>query len=362
MSNPYQSDITQAWVLTLIQEYETIRAAIPAISKLRTPNFAISDRFSRKLGEWCESSRKITLSETLFLGGNWSDIIFTLKHEMAHQVVSDLFKIHNEKPHGAAFKRACLILEIDASACTQLSDLSNATENKIYGKIKKLLALGESSNKHEAEHALAKAHELSLKHNIQWLKSAKRSDYGIRLLGPLFGRAPSYIWGIMRILDEFYFVQYIYRSCGRNAAGNRTRPKKIIELYGRQKNLDLAEYVYYFLLHHGDAKWLAHKEDSGLKNGMSKISFLNGVYAGFYEKLESQAADLSKNKALIWLGDSQLDAFYRERNPYIRRRRSSSRLHAADHAAGVETGKKMQIRPGLGSQKNSTGRDRKLLI
>jgi hypothetical protein len=41
-----------------------------------------------------------------------------------------------------------------------------ADENSVLRKVQKLMALATSSNKHEAEQAMIKSHQLLLKHNI----------------------------------------------------------------------------------------------------------------------------------------------------------------------------------------------------
>jgi hypothetical protein len=357
----YTNDVTKAWISTIISEYEKIRDDLPLISSLKIPNFIISNQFTSTLGEWDERNRTITLAEYLVKKGSWDDIIDTLKHEMAHQIVSEIFGIHDESPHGDAFKRACKILGIVPTACGQISDLSKSRSGKIFDKIRKLLALGESPVKHEAELALAKAHELSLKYNIDLQLRSTLSRYGIRLLGPIFKRMPSYIWGIMRILNEFYFVQYIRRPCQSRTANYGESPGKVFELYGLPENLDLAEYVYYFLLHHGELEWQKYKQRSHLRNNRKKISFLDGLYDGFRESLAKQHKVLADEKALAWLGDSELEKFYRQRNPRIRYCNSFAHIHHAARAHGTKVGEDMRIRPGLRSQNPNSVESPKLL-
>ena len=121
----------------------------------------------------------------------------------------------------------------------------------------------------------------------------------------------------------------------------------MIELYGTKENLDIAEYVYYFLLNKGKLLWLSYKDESALSNDKLKLSFLQGLYNGFYTKLEKQHIKLTQEKALIWLGDRKLDAFFRQRNPRVRK---VSHVTHHDHharAAGQKVGKKLDVHPGL---------------
>ncbi len=347
MSENYNDDISKAWVFTIIDEYQKICDSYKNLHSLKTPNFAISNNFTRKLGEWNEQSRTITLSQRLFTDGTWDDITYTLKHEIAHQIVSELLDVHSEKPHGDAFKRACKILKISPDACASFTTSSANKNNQIHEKVRKLFALGDSPNKHESERALTKAHELSLKYNIELKTNSCESSYAIRLLGPLFKRTPSYIWGITRILNEFYFVQYIRRPYDIESTKNGRSTKKIIELYGLPNNLDVAEYVYYFLLHNGEIEWKRYKDHNRLKNNRQKISFLNGLYNGFYNKLTSQNKTLAEEKSLIWLGDPGLNDFYRKRNPHIRTTGHTTKSYRNAHCDGSKVGENMTIRHGI---------------
>ena len=61
-------------------------------------------------GSWCEKTRSITLSEELLNKYPWEIVLEVLKHEMAHQYVSEILK--KEDQHGPFFKEACRILRV----------------------------------------------------------------------------------------------------------------------------------------------------------------------------------------------------------------------------------------------------------
>ena len=355
-------DLVHAWVSTLIEEYEKICHKLSAITTLELPNFAINDKSTRTLGSWDSEKRTITFSEQLFLRGTWDDVVAVLKHEMAHQIVTEHFRIRNEKPHGPAFKRACGLLNIPPVACYTLSNIEcPLSPSSLMQKIEKLLALGQSSNKHEAERALMKAHELSLKHNIRSDVGQKRSRYALRKLGSLSLRMPSYIWKLMHILQEFYFVRYIRRPCYLSSGQTSGRAYKIIELYGTPENVAMAEYVYYFLLYHGEQEWVRYRKKQRLTNNKHKSSFLKGIYDGYRSKLVRQNYTLAKEKALVWCGDVELDHFFRMRNPRVRSITINSTIHKSAHHAGVRTGEKLVIRPAIKGTSSSSSGSRKLL-
>ena len=347
MYENFQNQVIEAWTVTIIDEYQKIKDSCKLLASLKPPNFAISAEFTRKLGTWDYQTRTITLAQYLFVSGTWDDIINTLKHEMAHQIVDELFKTVDETPHGDAFKKACKILNISPKASISFKPETSS----IHRKIIKLFALGKSPNKHESERALKKAHELCLKYNINLDSKTKMSDYGIRLLDPLFKRTPSYIWGITKILNDFYFVQYIRRPFHNNSSKTSKRTTKIIELYGLPKNLDIAEYVYYFLLHNSEMEWKHYKRTKKLTNNKQKNSFMIGLYNGLHKKLTLQNEKLAPDQSLIYLGDSQLNEFYRARNPYIRRSCNYAKSYKDAHSDGSKIGEKMAIKPGINPSK-----------
>jgi hypothetical protein len=343
------------WLLTLIDVYGEILRGKSI--KLQLPNFAISDELSSTLGRWDEQRRCITLASVLFEDYSWADVVEVLKHETAHQIVSELFGIKNAVAHGEAFKRACKMLDIPAEATWKPAGRSDG-ERVVARRIEKLLALGQSNDEHEAEAAVAKAQKLALKYNVEQLQSGVDRDYSLRVIGPAKSRMPSFFWGIMRILCDFHFVTYICRT--HNVLEDfEWKRRSVIELYGTAQNLDMAEYVFYFLWHQGELHWKQYKTEHKLRSNKHKLSYLNGLYVGVWERLDAQRQDVAESEALVWRDDPKLDAFFRERNPSVRTSRRSSRLYEDAHSAGNAAGSKLQIHPGLKSSRR--GGERKLL-
>src|SRR5690606_5985114 len=84
-------------------------------SVLRPPSIQLHDA-ERRWGAWHADRRLITISRRQVLCYTWGSVIETLKHEMAHQLVSELMHRDHEPPHGPAFKEACRRLACDPSA------------------------------------------------------------------------------------------------------------------------------------------------------------------------------------------------------------------------------------------------------
>ena len=161
---------------------------------------------------------------------------------------------------------------------------------------------------------------------------------------PVRKRMPSYVWHIAAIVTEFYFTTYI---CSDYIAPGR-ETYRVIELYGRPENLDTAEYVYRFLLDQGEREWERYKQEHGLPNRRYRLSFLKGLYSGYYAKLAEQTESLARDKALVWTGDPKLDEYFRRRNPRVSTMSTRGTVIAATHADGVAVGRELTIQPGLG--------------
>ncbi|MBM4056579.1 MAG: DUF2786 domain-containing protein, partial [Planctomycetes bacterium] len=97
---------------------------------------------------------------------------------MAHQYVEEVLGICDDFPHGEAFNRVCREKGIDPAATGDIHIWIEKRKNRftvssqnhqILDKVHKLLALAQSPNEHEAQTAMAKAHELLLRHNLSLL-------------------------------------------------------------------------------------------------------------------------------------------------------------------------------------------------
>lgn len=347
-----------AWLSLVLAEYHRVLASHDGLRALQPANFEISEELTWALGQWDPGRRTITLSARLLDGRHWHVLVHVLKHELAHQIVDELAGARHQRPHGAAFADACALLGIPAGASLspEALEVTDDGGDRVRARIVKLLALAQSDNRHEAELALARAHELGLRHNIELRDARPQAEgrYQYRLVGRPMRRIPSWTWSVTAILDAFYFVQYICRSyADPERPGSHLR---VIELYGTRTNLDLAEYVYHYLVNQGAAEWRRYRAAEGLTNNRARLSFLKGLYRGFHERLRAEREALaSTSRELVWVGDPDLDAFYRARNPRVRTTRARSRHHPDAHSAGRAVGRELTIKPGVGSDGAGVG-------
>ena len=346
---------TSHWIALLISEWHHIADELNLRNRMRPPNIAISDQMQSTLGEWNRRLRTITIASYLLDRVHWVVAVDTLKHEVAHQIADEIYRAHREAPHGRAFRVACAALRIDPAARLTPERLAtlHGTDGRQRERINKLMALGASENKHEAELALQRAQELSFLYNVELARSgAAPPAYTFRLVDRPMRRVSSYYWSVLSICTDYYFVQYITRPF-LDSSGDRYR---IIEMYGTPANLDVAEYVYACLLRAGEQEWQRFRRENDLRNSRQKLSFIRGLYDGFRQKLDASRATAEIEpaaRALVLAGDPGLDSFYRIRNPRVTTRSYRTQHHADAHAAGHETGQSLQIRPGVRAERGS---------
>ncbi len=340
----------------LLAEYEEIRLTKLAGWPLQPPMIVASHELARTLGHWDRATRTIAIAHWLIDPRRWSLLVETLAHEVAHQAADELFDGARETAHGPSFRRACALIGVDPAATCEVArpvHLGEA-ESDVVRRIRKLLALASSDNRHEAEAALAKAQALALKHNVALALAASGgtpTDYEYRIALEPRKRIPSYVWNITWIIRRHYFTKVI-KSHFEDRAGLLGGGRfQTIELFGTADNLDLALYVFHYLLEQGEREWERHAR-GGPGKTRRKISFLSGLYDGFCEKLDreraaAEAALDARSLALIRREDPRFDDFLRERFPHLRRSGRSRMIDTDTYGKGVEAGRELQLRPAM---------------
>lgn len=308
--------------------------------KLRPPVIVLADN-ATYLGRWHSSTRTLELSRRLVLDRPWLEVTSVLEHEMAHQYVDEVLRVRHESPHGETFRRVCAERGIDARAAGRPEVAGNGERtgdepavDRVLERIRKLLALAASSNQHEAENAMRKAHELMLRHNIEAAAASAQRNYEVRHLGNPERRETRVESEIAALLAEFFFVKVIRLPVYLPRLGKSGR---VYEIAGTRANVEMASHVYAFLLATAERLWQANRNDARVRNGRDRLIYQSGVIGGFREKLVTERVDL-KQTGLIWVGDGDLDHFYHARHPRITHRRHTVRVNSA-HAAGREAGR-----------------------
>ena len=172
-----QEELERRILHGLVCEWENALETLnpPDKEKLRKPFFSLGN-MKGKWGYWSGEKNEICLSRELVLDHPWDTVCEILLHEMAHQYAEQVLGGHDEPPHGPKFNQACHLLRANPRASGNYKPLderilkySPSSGDKIIVRVKKLMALAQSQNRHEAELAMAKAHEFIEKYNIELL-------------------------------------------------------------------------------------------------------------------------------------------------------------------------------------------------
>lgn len=117
----YEKACEDAWIHQLSASFKKINNEIrrtKASNQLNRPMFCINPNITTKWGSWSPSTRVMEFSSSLLRNFEWPAVEYVMRHEMAHQIVSEIFKMDcYGVAHGEAFKRACDIVNIVPDRC-----------------------------------------------------------------------------------------------------------------------------------------------------------------------------------------------------------------------------------------------------
>lgn len=255
-----------------------------------------------------------------------------IRHELAHYLT--FIEWGNVASHGPEFKACCAKLnwgeEISkASICLEKREEA-IEESGIFRKVKKLMALGASSNKNEAEQAIIKSQQLLLKHNIEYVETSDEKYFLKRIMKQ--GKKTAKMCAIGRILETF-FVSIVY---------NRAADGTCLEILGEKANVEIAEYVAGVLDLELENLW------SQVPKPAHKNSFLFGIAKGYCQKIESLKNEYSKDvtNALISL-ENKLTVAKGMAYRNLSYTKSSGKYCGKSSAIGEKMGKLLNINPAL---------------
>jgi len=320
--------------------------------KIGRPLFSLAD-MQKQLGVWSASKNEISISRALVMNYPWDTVREVLRHEMAHQYAEQELGINGEPPHGPAFQKACGLLRADPGASRKIKSFYRRTPSqlettdKILIRVKKLMALAESVNRHEAEAAMAKAHELIARYNIDLLTHAQPRNFISVFAGQPALRHLRDDYHLANLLQAFYFVQGLWVSAfviAKNKMG------RVLEISGTHSNVDIALYVYDFVRQFIDTQWSVYNCSRKL-NCHRRTDFAVGIIEGFYDKLKTEqhrrlACD--EKFALVEAGDPLLEQYMSYRYPYTRSfRRNGCSQDNRVLADGMQVGRRLVIAKGI---------------
>jgi hypothetical protein len=320
---------------------------------MRAPLFSIREMKNR-WGYWSGKNREISLSRKLVFDHSWDAVREVLLHEIAHQFAEEVLKGRNDPPHGPQFQRACYLLRANPKASgnytpldERMSHESSSVEDKTMLRVKKLMALAKSQNKHEAEAAMTKAHELIARNNINLLAKDEKRDFTSVFVGKPALRHPREEYHLAHLLQDFYFVTGIWVSA---YVVEKEKMGRVLEIIGTEKNIKLASYIYDFVRNFIDLQWAEYNKGKGL-NRHRKTDFAIGIIEGFRSKLNSRPIrkDRPQEKyALIKIEDPLLEKYFSYKYPRTTAIRKGVSMHdTVVLNDGKSVGKKLVIYKGI---------------
>jgi len=314
--------------------------------KMRPPLFSLRE-LNGRWGTWSGERREISLSRRLVLNYSWASVREVLFHEMAHQMAEEVLGGRQGPPHGPFFQRACNLLRANPRASEnypllddRISQQAGDGEDRILLKVKKLLALAESSNRHEAEAAMAKAHELISKYNLDLLRGEREKEFISLLLGRPALRHFVEDYALANLLQDFYFIRGIWVPAYVPEKG---RMGRALEISGTLPNVRIAGYVHDYVKRFIAREWKEYNSDGAL-NRYRLTDFAQGIIEGFRSKLILEEEDWGKGResyALIKKEDPLLKKYIAYRYP---------------HTASIQTGRGSRD-PGVRRDGKRIGKD-----
>lgn len=231
---------------------------------------------SRNLGYFDPSTFQIGLHINLMYQVKDHVLKNILRHELAHYLcfiqTQDI-----DAPHGEAFKKVCLthgwnesVSKASMHIQTANDFVGNLESERIIKKIKALLSLAQSDNKHEAELATLKANQLLLKYNLKSLSGEQSFELFVDTVYTA-KRRNAKMSTIYEILKHF-LVKPVFIHGHKQTS---------LEVSGSRENIELAQYITNFLDRELEILW---KEATHLKGQRAKNSFFAGIAKGYDEK------------------------------------------------------------------------------
>lgn len=337
---------------------------------LTRPQFRIIEAQSF-YGQWDPLLREIKIAASLIWNHPWYIVLEILKHEIAHQLVTD--RTNLDGGHGVEFQHFCELLGVEPPFRTSktnldLSEISfehrftsheddvNDNSRRLISRVERLLSLAQSNSETEALAAMEKVNELYEKYNLELQKGAHRqkTNYSFLLIQLKSTKTNAIYSLICSILMEHYFVEVVLSDLYNQKLA---RLEKVVEIFGANENLRMAEYVFHFLVRTSNDLWTSFAKTSQIETKYRR-SYQLGLLHGFNEKLRKSKQlrhQLATNEGrgmdlLLLEQDLDLYRYINGRYPRLRKRKSGSgRVYASAFSEGHTEGMNLILRKGIES-------------
>lgn len=255
-----------------------------------------------------------------------------LYHITAQLIARMHFPRDLDKGLAVVYKVHQVPASIQSADVLSIPDVDVARVAKVTDKIRKLLALTESANQHEAALAMQRAQKLMADYNLA--NTAGDDDEYITRTVLKFKRSNPRYTAIGGILEHF-FVAVTQSNAGLN-------------LTGTHANVEQAEYIAQYLDRELKRIWTeARKSAKAASVKLTPKAFFVALHLAFIEKLN--ADKMNTCTALVL----QVSREARQARDFMFNtttgRKSRYNDNAASAAAGQAAGRNLNIRTGVGS-------------
>lgn len=232
--------------------------------------------------------------------------------------------------------------------------MGSIPDEKVLDKIKKLLALANSSNEHEASLAAQRAQKLLLKYNLTMQSVEKHdSDYVNRVVEErTFLRTEDKF--VSRILTDHFFVRVFSQRLRTEGyeIGKQNSFAQVV-LLGTKSNVEIASYIRDFLINEFHSCWISYRRESGCPASYQQ-SYYYGLLRGLDEKLKAQKKEVEQEMGLIWVSDPKLDQILADME--VRSKKTKLDFQSQAVADGESDGQNIKIRKALKNNSTRSGK------
>ena len=292
--------------------------------------------------------KRIFLSEELLSEAvSYETLKEVAGHEFAHYIDSC---IYGNLGHGATFKSICKVLGIENDQAAIKHSLTQAAKtSSVLEKVKKLLALSESSNMNEAQSALLKAKELMREYGITERENSTEKIYRVVL-----AEYKAYTAEISTLVTLAQKISNCWILLSYQTRGIENI--KVVYAHGTKTECEIASYIYDYLQKELKTQYATAKKNSYSMSYGGKKSFYLGVEYEMKKKFEQQAIKATGTDIVSYEelnGNLSKELIY----PTMRmsRKSISNRISSAEaYLSGREVGKNLKIRNGLNRSNGAT--------
>jgi hypothetical protein len=214
---------------------------------------------------------------------------------------------------------------------------------EIIERLKKLLRLAHSSNPHESALAMQKAMELAAEHRIaldQVNPDHEAPRFTHRHHEEHFVRLPHEHQFAANICTAFFRVRSIITTVCRTGRDGWPQRRETVALVGTETDVEIANYVLGFLVHHFRFCWRKHRGRC-----RNRYAFMHGMFLGLHSKLsEKYTAPVGdQENALVVSMENYVGAHFGK----LTSKGFTSPSATAAQMAGWHQGRKTEIRDGI---------------